>query len=76
MNESRSFMVSEIVESLDADDTLVGNCSLANFRTCLGKIEMGDNQTAAIDQVTALELRVKVGEIVRTVELKAVKSEP
>ena len=37
---------------------------------------MGDNQTAAIDQVTALELRVKVGEIVRTVELKAVKSEP
>ena len=76
VNERRSFMVSEIVESLDADDTLVGNCSLANFRTCLGKIEMGDNQTAAIDQVTALELRVKVGEIVRTVELKAVKSEP
>ena len=70
VKDSRSLEVIEIRETLETEDVLVGNCSLEKFRTCLGKTEIVDNGKVILDQVTALELKVKVGNRVRVVDLK------
>ena len=70
VRESRSINVAEIREQLDVEDLLVGNGSLENFRVTLGKVEFLDDSNGVLDQITALELKVKVGDRIRAVELK------
>lgn len=71
VRDSCSMEVAEVQEDLDAKIQLVGNCSLDRFRTCLGKMEPLDEGRAVLDRVTALELKVKVGDQIRAVEIKA-----
>lgn len=70
VRDSRSLEVAEVREELDVDVLLVGNCSLNHFRTCLGRMEPLDQDRAALDRVTALELKVKVGDRIRAVALR------
>lgn len=70
VRKSRSLVVNEIRETVDTESRLVANCNLENFRSCLGRAQVLDQNTIALEQVTALELKVKVGESVRIVEIK------
>ena len=63
--------ISEVVEEISQPDRLVGNCQLEGFRVCLGKLTVGEDHTVAIDRVTALELSVRVGDLVRFVDLRS-----
>ncbi|MEC9093135.1 MAG: arginine N-succinyltransferase [Planctomycetota bacterium] len=67
---SRSLQVCKIQEQVDTDEILVSNGFREQFRACLGKIEIVDYSQTILDQVTALELNVQVGDTVRVAELK------
>lgn len=71
IRESQSLEVTEIREQLDLEDTLVANCFLDRFRASLGKVDLMNGKGVAIDQITALELKVKVGDRIRVVGLRA-----
>ncbi|MDG2468838.1 MAG: arginine N-succinyltransferase [Pirellulaceae bacterium] len=71
VRESRKMPISEVVEEISQPDRLVGNCQLEGFRVCLGKLTVGEDHTVAIDRVTALELSVRVGDLVRFVDLRS-----
>lgn len=70
VHESRKHEVAEIRDQIDVKESLVGNVTLDHFRTCLGKLEILDQHSVALDRVTALELKVKVGDQIRIAELK------
>lgn len=76
IRESRLVPISEVVEEIETEDTLVANCQIENFRTSLGKLDMRDDGSAAIDQVTALELKIRVGDQVRTVKPRIQPAKP
>ncbi len=69
VRESRAGTVGSILESVsDGKQQIVSNSRL-DFRTCLGPVSWQGDQVT-IDQMTALRLDLKVGDKVRTVELK------
>ncbi len=69
IRESRRGTVGEIVSSIATGvEQLISNASLS-FRACLGKtVRNGDQFT--IDEITALRLNLKVGDAIRTVDLR------
>ena len=69
VRESRAGTVGSILESVsDGKQQIVSNSRL-DFRTCLGPASWQEDQVT-IDQMTALRLDLKVGDKVRTVDLK------
>ena len=73
IRDSRQLPVAEIVKEVDGQELLVGNSKL-HFRACMGRIADNDNGSAVIDQVTALQLKLKVGEHLRAVSLKPART--
>jgi arginine N-succinyltransferase len=71
IKESRAGPITEIVEHIDAPQTLVANTSM-NFRACLGHVTWA-RESAVIDQVTALRLDVRTGDRVRSADLRPAK---
>lgn len=74
IRESRPYPIREIAKEVEGNELLLGNCKL-NFRCCLGKVHLDDAGQVLIDQVTALQLKLKVGETVRAVSLKPARSD-
>lgn len=70
IRESQKLTVTEIRKELSVPDKLVGNCRLDKFRTCLGKVLVESKQNVVLDEVTSLELKIRVGDKIRTAELK------
>ncbi len=68
IRESRRLKVREIAREVEGPTLMIANGQL-DFRACLGQINEGDGE-AVIDQVTALQLKLKVGDSIRCVELK------
>lgn len=69
VRESRSGTVSEITRQIPSgQQQLISNARL-DFRVCLGETAW-DGDDVVIDEVTALRLKLKLGDPVRTVNLK------
>lgn len=72
IKESQSLPISAIVPKIEEGKRrLIGNGRL-DFRCCMGNIAF-QSDSVEIDEVTALTLKVKVGDAVRVVTLKAEK---
>lgn len=69
IRESRRLTIGEIAKDVDGAELMIGNGQL-DFRACLGKVQEDENGQATIDQVTALQLKLKVGDEIRCVPLK------
>ncbi len=69
VRESRSYPIAEIVKEVDGPELMLGNSRL-DFRCCLGNLAVSDVGGAIIDQVTALQLKLKVGDSLRSASLK------
>jgi arginine N-succinyltransferase len=69
VRESRKGVVAAIVPEVnDAPRQLICNARI-DFRACLGHLRW-DQQQVTIDQITALQLELKVGDSLRSVDLK------
>ena len=68
VRESHAGTIREIVNQIDAIETLVANSTM-DFRACLGHIAWRGTD-AIVDQVTALRLKVKTGDRIRTADLR------
>ncbi len=68
IRESRRLRIKDIMKVVDGPELLLSNADL-DYRSCLGKIIV-DESGATIDQVTALQLELRVGDDLRCVELK------
>jgi arginine N-succinyltransferase len=68
IQQSLAGTISAIVEQLDKPQTLVSNTSM-DFRACLGHVDWR-GESAIIDQVTALRLKVRTGDRVRAAQLR------
>lgn len=79
VDESRPQILSKIRQEIDASKNgdvqvkLVSNGKI-DFRACLGKVHSADEDHCEIDNVTALRLNVKVGDQIRTADIKPFKS--
>ncbi len=71
VKESLAGTIREIVNQLDAPETLVANSEM-NFRGCLGHI-LWRGTDAVVDQITALRLKVKTGDRIRAADLRPAK---
>lgn len=70
IRESQSLPISEIVPSIEKGSRLLISNGRLDFRCCLGNVKLlGDS--IQIDEVTALTLKVKVGDSIRFANLKA-----
>jgi arginine N-succinyltransferase len=74
VRESRSYPVVEIVKEVAGPELMLGNSRL-DFRCCLGNLALSDSAGAIIDQVTALQLKLKVGDSLRSASLKPLRSD-
>jgi arginine N-succinyltransferase len=74
IRESRSLSIAEIVKEVSGPELMLGNSRL-DFRCCLGRLELDQNGGAIIDQVTALQLKIKVGDALRAASLKPQRSD-
>lgn len=69
VRESRKGVVAAIVPQVnEAPQQLICNGRI-DFRACLGHVQW-DQQQVTIDQITALQLQLKVGDSLRSVDLK------
>jgi len=74
IRESRSHVIGDIVREVEGAELMLGNSRL-DFRCCLGRMGLDDSGKAIIDQVTALQLEVKVGDSLRAASLKPQRSD-
>jgi len=74
IRESRSHSVAEIARNVDGPELMLSNSRL-DYRCCLGRLGLDEQGGAIIDQVTALQLNLKVGDPLRAASLKPQRSD-
>lgn len=74
IRDSRGYTVGEIVREVGGTELMLSNSQL-DFRCCLGRLAINENGAAVIDQVTALQLKLKVGDSLRAACLKPQRSD-
>lgn len=70
VKDSRQGTVNAIEEKVESSTRQLVSNSRLDFKAALGDIAWHDNDTATIDQVTALQLNLKVGDKLRAVNLR------
>ena len=70
IRESNSLPIAEIVPHVDQGKQLLISNGMLDFRCCLGNVKL-NSDSIQIDEVTALTLKVKVGDSIRFATLKA-----
>ncbi|MBJ00510.1 MAG: arginine N-succinyltransferase [Halobacteriovoraceae bacterium] len=72
LKESKVLEVGEIVDAdFESDVFIISNSGKIDFKACLGKLKVLDNGKAQISAVTATALKLRFGERLRYVSLKA-----
>ncbi|HMP79787.1 MAG TPA: arginine N-succinyltransferase, partial [Pirellulaceae bacterium] len=69
VKESRVFSIQEISEEVEGQELMLSN-TLLDFRCALGILRPLTETTCAIDQVTALQLKLRLGDQIRAVSLR------
>ncbi|MBC75390.1 MAG: arginine N-succinyltransferase [Halobacteriovoraceae bacterium] len=74
LKESKVLEVGEIVDAdFDSDVFIISNSGKIDFKACLGKLKVLDNGKAQVSAVTATALKLRFGDKLRYVSLKAKK---
>lgn len=72
LKESKVLEVGEIVDQdFDSDVFIISTSGKSDFKACLGKLQILDNGQAKISAVTATALKLRFGDKLRFVSLKA-----